>query len=126
PDGKDAIPVAGRCNIGSAVAPDGTVTPPPMPGITLEEAKAQKIAEINAAFEAHVSPVRDAYPESERETWHVQLREAMAYSADPQAETPLLSLIAMERNLSVAELVSRVLAKYEQFCAIVAPAVGRR
>ena len=55
------------------------------------------------------------YPDVERETWAQQNQEAAAYQADNSVATPLLTAIATARNITVAELTVKVLAKAEEY-----------
>lgn len=66
---------------------------------------------INAIFQSHMAAIADGYPMHERESWPVQLEEAKALQADPEATTPWLDACAAARGLDKAELAARVLAK---------------
>lgn len=48
------------------------------------------------------------YGNSERETWHVQQREAEAYLADASAVVPMISAMATTRGISVAEMAAKI------------------
>lgn len=63
---------------------------PPVP--TLEEAKADKLSEINAAADVAIAALTATYPDRELATFDKQEAEARAYVVDPAtAKTPLLS-----------------------------------
>ena len=65
---------------------------PPVP--TLEEMKAAKLSESNAAADRAISKLTATYPNREISTFDKQESEARAYAADPTASTPLLSALA--------------------------------
>lgn len=55
------------------------------------------------------------YPQHEIDTWDQQRREAVAYTTDSTADTPLLKAVAAARGWTVAALAARVLVKAEAF-----------
>jgi hypothetical protein len=57
------------------------------------------------------------YTASERETWPVQVEEAKAVLADPNAPTPLLTALAAVRGQDVPTLANHVLTLAAQFSA---------
>lgn len=102
--------------------PSGYYTPeewekknaPPLPvPPTLTEAKTAKIAEIMTEYSAAFAPFKVMYPAEEREGWTEQKAEALAYLADPTAETPILSILIKQRGLgeSLADFAQLVLTK---------------
>lgn len=97
---------------------------PPVP--TLEEAKAAKLSEINAAADKAIATLTATYPDREISTFDKQEAEARAYSADPTAPTPLLSALAKARGLSMDDLVKRVLIKADTFAAASGYIIGQR
>ena len=50
------------------------------------------------------------YVQTERETWPTQIAEANAYLADPAAEVPLITTLATNRGVALADLVSWIKA----------------
>lgn len=97
---------------------------PPVP--TLEEAKAAKLSEINAAADKAMATLTATYPDREISTFDKQEAEARAYSADPTAPTPLLSALAKARGLSMDDLVKRVLIKADTFAVASGYIIGQR
>ena len=97
---------------------------PPVP--TLEEMKAAKLSEINAAADRAISNLTAIYPNLEISTFDNQESEARAYAADPTASTPLLSALAQARGISLPELVERVLAKADAFAVASGSIIGQR
>lgn len=92
----------------------------------LNAAKAAKLTEINAECQKAVAALAKDYPDSEVQSWPQQVKEAMALSADPQADAPLLTAIATARGLPVAELASRVLDKMNAYAAASGVLIGQR
>lgn len=97
---------------------------PPVP--TLEEVKAAKLSEINAAADRAIATLTATYPDREISTFDKQESEARAYAADPTASTPLLSALAEARGIDMDELVKRVIAKADAFAAASGYIIGQR
>lgn len=97
---------------------------PPVP--TLEEVKAAKLSEINAAADKAIASLTAAYPDREISTFDKQESEARAYAANPTASTPLLSALAQARGVPLDELVRRVLAKADAFAVASGSIIGQR
>lgn len=92
----------------------------------LEAAKAAKLVELNAGCERALSILTASYPPGELQSWPQQVKEANDLTANPEAETPLLSAIAKARGLAVVELVERVRLKAEAYAQLSGSAIGRR
>lgn len=97
---------------------------PPVP--TFEEAKAAKLAEINKAADKAIAALTTTYPDREISTFDKQEAEARAYTADPEAPTPLLSALAKARGIDMDELVKRVIAKADAFATASGYIIGQR
>ena len=97
---------------------------PPVP--TLEEMKAAKLSEINAAADRAIATLTATYPDRELATFDKQESEARAYAADATASTPLLSALAQARGIPLDELVRRVLAKADAFAVASGSIIGQR
>ena len=97
---------------------------PPVP--TLEEVKAAKLSEINAAADRAIGTLTVTYPDREISTFDKQESEARAYAADATASTPLLSALAQARGISLPDLVERVLAKASAFAVASGSIIGQR
>lgn len=97
---------------------------PPVP--TLDEAKAAKLSEINAAADRAISKLTATYPNREISTFDKQESEARAYAADPTASTPLLSALAQARGIELSELVQRVIAKADILAMASGSIIGQR
>ena len=100
---------------------------PPVPyEPTLEELKAAKLTEINAAYDDAVSLLVADYPSNELLTFDKQEAEARAWTADQSADTPLVDALALGRGMDKAELVSRILAKADAFAVATGYLTGLR
>lgn len=93
---------------------------------TLEEVKAAKLSEINAAADRAIATLTATYPDREISTFYKQESEARAYAADVTASTSLLSALAQARGIPLDELVRRVLAKADTFAVASGSIIGQR
>lgn len=84
--------------------------------------KAEKRNEI--WFRRKAEKIKSTYPFSERESWAVQREEALAYSKDSTVPTPLLSVIAENRGITLAEMVSKVLQNVDYYNQVYGRALG--
>ena len=78
---------------------------------TVMATRAELIRRVNGIYQQHMAAIANDYPLHERESWPVQLEEAKALQANPEATTPWLDACAGARGLDKAELAARVLAK---------------
>ena len=97
---------------------------PPTP--TLDQVKATQIAIINQACQMELNTITAPYPSSEISTWPAQLADAIAYTANDQAPTPMLSPIAAASGQTVASLAALVLSKAAVYQAAAGAAIGKR
>ena len=97
---------------------------PPVP--TLEQTKAAKLSEINAAADRAIATLTATYPDREISTFDKQESEARAYAADPTASTPLLSALAEARGILLPDLAERVIAKADAFAVASGFIIGQR
>ena len=88
--------------------------------------KAKKFAEINIDFQHHIDSLTAGWPEGEIKTWNKQEAEALALQSNPQAATPTLSMIALQRGIAVPDLASRVLRDAAAFSQASGYYVGLR
>ncbi len=66
--------------------------------------------ELFAEYERRTKAISAGYPDSERESWPVQISEARALQADPAAFTPWIDAAAGARGLDRVELAGRIVA----------------
>jgi len=100
---------------------------------SLDQGRAEKKAEIRAAFEASIQSALKTYPLVERDSWPKQRQEAEAFDqwrndgrSGNAPATPLLDGIAAERGISTEDMVDRVLTKVAEFDNIAAQALGKK
>jgi len=55
------------------------------------------------------------YAGHERETWHVQQREAEAWLVDPSTPVPMIAALASSRGITLEDLVQKILGNVELF-----------
>lgn len=104
----------------------GSLELPASDAAKLDAAKAARMHEINAQSDRMADVLSATYPEFETKSWPMQLQEAKAVTADPNAPAPLLTAIAAQQNITVADLAGRVLTKAEQYAAAYGDLIGRR
>jgi len=68
-------------------------------------------ADVRREAARRLEELASDYAPAERETWPVQVAEARALAADPQAPTPMLTALAAGRTVSVPGLAALVLNK---------------
>lgn len=66
------------------------------------------------------------YPQTEIESFYRQEKEALAWQADKNTDTPMLKQIARIRNIPFDVLVQKVLAKSDQFALAIGVIIGQR
>jgi hypothetical protein len=86
------------------------------------EVKKRLIEQCNSILEAFESQ----YPESEKRTFDRQESEARAYVADNSTVTPVLSVIASARGLTVSEVANKVITKADYLLAQVSGIIATR
>ena len=93
---------------------------------TLEEVKAEKLAEINTMCDAALKAMTPTYPDRELLTFDQQKQEALAYTADSSSPCPLLSPLAAARGISLELLCQKVIAKATAFSTVSGTLIGQR
>lgn len=97
----------------------------------IPKSKQEVLDEINSAYQAEFAALEQSYPRAEIDSWLVQLREADAWEANPEAETPWLTAALAERNAdggteTMAEFVTKIRAKNAQYSALSGALSGKR
>ena len=92
----------------------------------LKAIKANKLAEVNAAYAAAIAALTPTYPDDERLTFDKQEAEARAWLADNSAPTPFVDALAAGRHMDKAELVARIIAKADAFALASGSLTGQR
>ena len=86
----------------------------------LSQAATAAQAFVNAAFDV------DNVPDFELQTWPLQSAEALTWSDDPAAATPMLDTIAAARNIDRVTLIKKVLKKARAYRLLTAHVIGQR
>lgn len=82
------------------------------PAKALDAVAAAAMAEVNAEYIRRMGNIADAYPQSERESWPIQLAEAKdLMTVGDHAVTPWMDQCAVQRGLTRMELAQRIVAK---------------
>lgn len=66
------------------------------------------------------------YPQTEIESFYRQEKEALAWTADKNADTPMLKQVAKVRGIPFDVLVERVIEKASQFAVAIGVIIGHR
>ena len=66
------------------------------------------------------------YPQTEIDSFYRQEKEALAWKADHNAETPMLKQIALLRGVPFEILVQKVIEKSEMFAMVIGAIIGQR
>lgn len=101
----------------------------PMPDYeqeVLPQAKADKLEEVNSAYQVAIATLTPTYPDDERLTFDKQEQEARAWLADNSTPTPFVDALASGRQMDKAELVSRIIAKADAFALASGSLTGQR
>lgn len=117
----DDVEPLGR-EIYAAAEPDALPAPEPL----LADVQVAKLVEINRAYAKQMAAILDQYPHAETLTFDKQEREARAWAADNTAATPYLDAMLVERPLTKAELVDRIIVKADAFVTASGNATGKR
>lgn len=103
-----------------------SMTQPPTPTPNLAEHKRQKILDIDIAVADAIAPITSVYSQAERDTWPIQEAEAVAWTANSNAATPMLNAIATARSETIAAVAANVLTKAAAFKILAGTTFGKR
>lgn len=92
----------------------------------LAEARAAKMDEVNAAYEAAVAVYTGPYPVSEQRLFDKQELEAIAWQANNEAVTPFLDALAAGRQMEKSAVVDKILNKAAPYSAATGYFTGLR
>lgn len=101
-------------------------TPAQVVDIDLAKAKAAKIASFNEPFELAAAQMKAGYPPSEIDSWPIQEKEALAWSADPATPTPYIDSLAAARNIPRDLYLQKTVSKVNAFRAASSAIIGKR
>ena len=94
--------------------------------MTLEEAKAAKLAEINAACQSVLERLTLTYPERELLTFDKQEKQARDFLSGNKNDIGHITAIAQGRGITVDELAQKIVAKADAFSMASGLLIGRR
>ena len=94
--------------------------------LTLAEAKSRAILAATAACDAVLAPYGAEYGAYEMATWDQQYSEALAYTASPAADVPLLAAMCVARGISIAELAGKIIANRAAWVSLTGYVIGQR
>lgn len=102
-------------------------------GTTSGEIKVEKVELLNVLFKQSMEQVKIdvidpeiKYTEEEIQTWPQQLSEAKEYLADSGAVTPMISSMAMQRDITVYEMADRITTAANTYSTIAGNLLGKR
>lgn len=81
---------------------------------------------VRKSYAEKLKAVVVPYTAEERETWYVQVQEARAYLADPNAVVPLISTIASARGMQIGDIANNIISKDEQYRVAVGQILGQQ
>lgn len=92
------------------------------------ERKTALLSQAATAAQAFINAASDVdnVPEFELQTWPLQSAEALAWSDDPAAATPVLDTIAAARNIDRVALIKKALKKARAYRLLTAHVAGQR
>lgn len=100
------------------------------PTPTIEEARAAKIAEINAGYDSVMGYVQSGYPDREVLSWERQASQARAYRDDPALDiatrAAFVAALAKTKGLTLEEMCRRILRNAESWEPVAAMLTGQR
>lgn len=89
--------------------------PNPAEPPTTDELRRAALARVNAGYTQATGILADAYPYRERESWHVQVREATDLLADENAQTPWIDAAVMKTGDDRVDFARRIEAKDQAY-----------
>lgn len=78
------------------------------PQLDIDTKREGQAVEIRKKYAEMMDQIVSPYQKEERETWFTQLQEADAWMADNNYQPPMLTVIAKNRGITVAEMVAKV------------------
>jgi len=87
-----------------------------------EKIKEMKVREIDATAEKIISK----YPQYERDTFSTQESEALKFTEDSNADTPLLDAISYSKGIDKKILVDKIMKNSLTFKTIIGALIGKR
>lgn len=92
----------------------------------LGDTQREQIQSVNDSAQEQLQAIASPYPLNEVDTWPNQYQEALAYTVNAGAVTPMLSAIAASAGVTVGELAASVLLKAAAYNSASGAIVGKR
>ena len=115
---------------GDLISWDITNLDSPVPLLPICELK-QAIKDLNrqktsirSSYANQLQAIVVPYTQEERETWETQKAEALDYSADPESVTPMLSAMALSRDIPLSDLVDKCIENIDAFEVVAGHILG--
>lgn len=121
---KDGQIYTGDMQNGDRIATDDEVIA--YYGSPLDNAKKEKIVELNRTYEDKASNVKLDTPADEVLTWNIQKTEAEAFALDDTATTPFIDGLASARQVDRVFLINKILEKTRAYNDYMAYLTGTR
>ena len=102
-----------------------TIVPEVVPP-TLEEARAEKYAELRATAARSMLGLAAPYLSQERESWDTQFKEATEWLADNSASVPMIAAMASNRGITVAELLGKIMENANLYRDAIGAMLGKQ
>lgn len=90
------------------------------------EQKESLIAQLANKTDTLKAGLLVGYPQTEIDSFYRQEKEALAWQADHNSETPMLKQIALLRGVPFEILVQKVIEKSEMFAMVIGAIIGQR
>lgn len=101
------------------------ISPAKMTALFAEQ-KESLIAQLANKTDTLKAGLLVGYPQTEIDSFYRQEKEALAWQADHNAETPMLKQIALLRGVPFEILVQKVIEKSEMFAMVIGAIIGQR
>lgn len=98
------------------------------PTVELNDIKKRKLKELVVYIDTFVENMTNSYrtPNAEIQTWNMQFTEALAWSLDPEVNTPTLDIIASSRGIEPNTLKAKALEKALTYQASISYVIGKK
>jgi hypothetical protein len=100
------------------------ISAPDITKIDLALVRNAMLRRITDDFNYDVSQLSAQYPAGEQQSWTQQLAEAQALTANADAPTPLLTVLAIGRDTTVKELAQKIIEKSTAYHAALAEKIA--
>ena len=102
-----------------------TIIPEVVPP-TLAESKAAKCIEVRASAARAMESLAAPYLPQERESWDTQFKEATEWLVNNGASVPMITAMASNRGITVAELVAKIMENSNLYRDAIGAILGKQ